>query len=308
MTMTQTIEGAAPSVDAIRPFQLESAGLRGRFVRLGGTISEILSRHDYPQAVSQLLGEVLVLTATLAAAMKFDGVFTLQMRGDGPVSLVVADYVSAEGKPAAMRGYAQFDAAKLERAMAGGATPSVPRLLGGGQLVFTVDQGVKDRYQGIVALHGATIAECAGAYFRDSEQIDTVIRIAAGRGAGGGWHAGCLMLQRLPEAHRGETAEDDWHRVGLLAASLSEREMLDPRLDPDALLWRLFNAEGVRVYAPIQLEVGCRCTTQHIAEVLGSFPASELAEMAVDGQITVNCQFCNRAFGFAPDGTALATP
>lgn len=298
--MSLTADARIPAVDVIRPFQVESSGLRGRFVRLGPIASTILSRHDYPPAVSRLLGEVLVLAATLAAALKFDGVFTLQMRGDGPVSLVVADYVSAEGKPGAIRGYAQFDAARLERALAGGATASVPRLLGNGQLVFTVDHGVKDRYQAIVALDGATMADCAHAYFRDSEQIDTTIRVAAGLGPSGDWRAGCLMVQRLPEAHRGPTAEEDWRRVAVLAQSLSERELLDDALEPDALLWRVFHEEGVRVYTPVGLEVGCRCTRERVEKVLGSFPRSEIAEMAVDGRITVNCQFCNRAFEFDP--------
>ena len=302
--MSLTADARIPTVDVIRPFQVESAGLRGRFVRLGPIASTILSRHDYPPAVSRLLGEALVLTATFAAALKFDGVFTLQMRGDGPVSLVVADYVSAAGKPGAIRGYAQFDAARLTQALAGGATPSVPRLLGNGQLVFTVDQGVKDRYQAIVALDGATMADCAHAYFRDSEQIDTTIRVAAGLGRSGEWRAGCLMVQRLPEAHRGPTAEEDWRRVAVLAQSLSERELLDDALEPDALLWRVFHEEGVRVYNPVALEVGCRCTRERVEKVLGSFPRSEIAEMAVDGRITVNCQFCNRAFEFDPESIA----
>jgi len=301
-------ERQLPSVDVIRPFQLDHAGLRGRFVRLGPAAATILSRHAYPDPVSRLLGEVLVLGTTLAAALKFDGVFTLQMRGDGPVSLVVADYVSAAGKPGAIRGYAQFDKGKLERALAGGAAASVPRLLGNGQLVFTVDQGVQDRYQGIVALDGATIAECANAYFRDSEQIDTAIRLAAAPGGDGGWHAGALMVQRLPEAHPGEAALDDWRRVALLAASVSERELLDAGLNPDALLWRVFHEEGIRVYPAFGIEVGCRCTRERVENVLRSFPAEEIAGMAVDGRISVNCQFCNRAFDFDPGEVALAAP
>jgi molecular chaperone Hsp33 len=278
--------------------------LRGRFVRLGSTAATILSRHAYPPVVSRLLGEALVLGTTLAAALKFDGVFTLQVRGDGPVSLLVADYVSSEGQPGAIRGYAQFDTARLDRVLAGGQTPSVPRLLGNGQLVFTVDQGVQDRYQAIVALDGATMADCAHAYFRDSEQIDTAIRIAAGPTRDGSWHAGCLMVQRLPEAHPGLAAEDDWRRVAMLAGSLTDQELLDERLEPDALLWRLFHADGVRVYNPVPLEVGCRCTRERIERVLGSFPGEEVAAMAVDGRITVNCEFCNRAFDFDP--TAIA--
>src|SRR5260221_767215 len=98
MAVTRASEGDAPRVDVIRPFQVESAGLRGRFVRLGPTAATILSRHDYPQAVSHLLGEVLVLSAALAAALKFDGIFTLQMRCDGPVSLVLAGYFTAESQ------------------------------------------------------------------------------------------------------------------------------------------------------------------------------------------------------------------
>jgi molecular chaperone Hsp33 len=302
--VSSVIDARIPTVDVIRPFQVESTGLRGRLVRLGPTAATILSRHDYPPVVSHLLGEALVLSTALAAAVKLDGVFTLQMRGDGPVSLLVADYMSGENRPGAIRGYAEYDAGRLEQALAGGQTPSVPRLLGNGQLVFTVDQGVKDRYQAIVALDGATMADCAHAYFRDSEQIDSAIRIAAGAAADGTWRAGCLMVQRLPEAHPGLAAEDDWRRVAMLTASLSEAELLDDRLEPDTVLWRLFHTDGVRVYKPVALEVGCRCTRERIERVLGSFPGAEIDAMAIDGRITVNCQFCNRAFEFDPAGVA----
>ena len=156
--------------DLIRPFQVEGAGVRGRLVRLGPTVDEIVRRHDYPPPIARLLSEGIALAAILAGALKYEGVFSLQAKGDGITRMLVVDCTS-EGK---IRGYAQFDAEELARLTAetAGQTLTVPRLMGGGYLAFTVDQGDDtERYQGIVPLEGATLAECAHKYFRDSEQV-----------------------------------------------------------------------------------------------------------------------------------------
>src|SRR6202048_5609511 len=182
--------------DLIQPFRIDPFALRGRLVRLGPAIDRILSQHDYPEPVAAMLGEAITLAVVLAGALKYDGIFTLQTKGDGPIKLMVAD-VSTAG---AVRVYAQYDAAKLDTALSGArrALPPVPGLVGSGYIAFTVDQGEDtDRYQGIVELAGSTLAECAQHYFRQSEQIQAGIKLSAARsGANGAWRAGGRMAQR----------------------------------------------------------------------------------------------------------------
>src|SRR5436853_3899273 len=171
------MESETRSDDLVQPFRLDPFALRGRLVRLGPTVDRILSQHDYPDPVAAILGEAITLAIVLAGALKYEGVFTLQTKSDGPVRLIVAD-VSTEG---AVRGYAQYDRDRLESLRLDGAgrpeiSPSVPELIGSGYIAFTVDQGEHtERYQGIVEIVGTTLAECAQHYFRQSEQIQAGI-------------------------------------------------------------------------------------------------------------------------------------
>ena len=288
--------------DLVQPFRIDPFALRGRLVRLGPAIDRILSQHDYPEPVAALLGEAITLSVVLAGALKYDGIFTLQTKGDGPVRLMVAD-VSTAG---AVRGYAQYDATKLEAALAGaGASiPSVPRLVGSGYIAFTVDQGEDtDRYQGIVELAGTTLAECAQHYFRQSEQIQAGIKLSVGRaGHGGTWRAGGLMLQRVPpEGGYGVIAddvEDGWRHAMVLMSSATAAELVDPNLAPHGLLYRLFHEQGVRVYDTHPLEARCRCSRERIEAILRAFPSDELDDMRKDRVTTVTCQFCNKSYIF----------
>jgi molecular chaperone Hsp33 len=288
--------------DLVQPFRIDPFALRGRLVRLGPAINRILSQHDYPEPVAALLGEAITLAVVLAGALKYEGIFTLQTKGDGPVRLMVAD-VSTAG---AVRGYAQYDAGKLEAALAGAqaSIPSVPRLVGSGYIAFTVDQGEDtDRYQGIVELAGATLAECAQHYFRQSEQIQAGIKLSVGRaGHGGTWRAGGLMLQRVPpEGGHGviaDDAEDDWRHAMVLMSSATAAELVDPDLPPHGLLYRLFHEQGVRVYNTHPLEARCRCSRERIEAILRAFPAEELDDMRKERVTTVTCQFCNQSYIF----------
>ena len=298
--------GALPPDDLVQPFQIESANLRGRLVRLGPALDTILHRHDYPPEVAALLGEALTLCATLASGLKFDGIFTLQTKGDGPVSMLVADYRSSGD----LRGYAMYKAAKLAAAATTGAP--VPRLLGAGHLAFTVDQGDDtERYQGIVALEGATLADCAHAYFRQSEQLEAGIRLGVAEVADADgtkhWRGGGLMLQRLPPNAGDDVDEQDdaWRRGMVFLGSVKDSELTSRTLPARDLLFRLFHEDGVRVFDAAPLTERCRCSAERIASVLGSFGAEELADMAIDGTITVTCEFCNRVYPFAPDGSVL---
>jgi len=306
----------APEVaadDFVRTFRLDKAGVRGRQVRLGDALNTVLVQHDYPDPVSRLLGELIALSTLLASTIKYDGVFTVQTRGDGPLSMTVAD-VTSDG---ALRGYADFDPDAVAAALADGGEGSVPRLLGAGHLAFTVDQGPDtERYQGIVVLEGASLSECAHNYFRQSEQIATATQLTAGRVAGM-WRAGALMLQHepgdgghdrplgrddLPDTPgaglEDQEANEDWRRAVILMSSVTPDELLDPAIGSDALLFRLFHEESVRVHAPRPLAFGCRCSRDRVENTLKGLPETEIKGLKIDGRVVVTCQFCNKSESF----------
>ena len=286
--------------DLVQPFQIEPFALRGRLVRLGPAIDSILTRHAYPAPVATMLGEAITLAVALAGALKYDGVFTLQTKGDGPIKMMVADVTTA----GAIRGYAQFDAARLD---AGAPTlAAVPRLLGAGYLALTVDQGEHtERYQGIVELQGGTLGECVHHYFRQSEQVEAALKVAVAQvpDASGTphWRAGALMIQRLPRESftlESETEDDAWRRAAIFMSSSTSAELVDPALAPERLLFRLFHEDGVRAYAPHALMAKCRCTRHRVETVLRALTPDEIADMKVDGKITVTCEFCSAVYDF----------
>lgn len=299
-----------PANDLIQPFQVESFALRGRLVRLGAAADDILNRHAYPEPVAVMLGQMMAVAAILAGALKYDGVFTLQTQGNGPIRLMVADITSTGD----VRAYAQYDAEKLAALAAtmpdGVLGDSVPHLLGSGYLAFTVDQGPDtERYQGIVDLDGATLADCLHHYFRQSEQIDAAIKVAVARqpsGAGATaerssrWQVGALMVQRLPKAHvlDEEEREEGWREAVILMGSATNQELLDPALHPDALLYRLFHEPGVRVYKPMALRSACRCSSERVSVMLKSFPKEEIESMKVDDRVVVTCEFCRSTYTY----------
>lgn len=292
--------------DLVQPFQIDPFALRGRLIRLGPLLDEILSRHAYPEPAARMLGEAITLAVALAGALKFEGVFTLQTKGDGPIRMMVADVTTA----GAVRGYAQVDAAKLSEALSGGL--SVPRLLGAGYLALTVDQGEHtERYQGIVELQGPTLAHCVHHYFRQSEQVEAALKVAVGRVADADgverWRGGCLMIQRLP-AERGtddrEAEDEGWRRAAILMSSSTSRELVDPLLAPETLLFRLFHEDGVRVHPPHALAARCRCSRQRVETVLRALSPAEVEEMKIDGRIDVTCEFCSTVYTFDDDALA----
>ncbi len=293
-------------VDLVQPFMLESSGIRGDLVRLGPVVDHILTRHAYPDPLAALLGEMLVLTAMLANVIKYEGVFSLQTKGDGAVAMMVADVTSGGD----LRGYAGFDGDKLAavlRGDEGAGPPGVPELLGSGHFAFTVDQGPHtERYQGIVELTGRTLAECLQHYFRQSEQIQAGLIAAADR-ANGAWRAAGVILQSLPEEagkKHPPPDEDAWRRAMILQASCTPGELLDHKLPANDLLYRLFHEEGVRVFRRRALKARCRCSRKRLVETLRAMPRERVEELKVGGKVIVTCEFCNRRYRF--DDAALA--
>jgi molecular chaperone Hsp33 len=284
----------------IQAFHLADRPVRGRLVRLGPLAHALISRHDNHPVVAALAGEALALVAALAAALKFKGSFSLQARGDGPVSMLLADCTD-EG---ALRGYARADAAKLAALLAATPSPGADALLGTGYLAFTCDQGPEmDRYQGIVAIEGASLSEMTGQYFANSEQLAASVVLAAGD-TPAGWRAAALVMERI--AGEGGVApgldaaaqEDAWITAQALAGTLGAPELLDDDLPPERLLHRLFHAEGLVLDRARALSYGCRCSRARLAGVLSGFPDDDLDHMAEEGTITMTCEFCNVAFRF----------
>jgi len=292
----------SPADDVVLPFMTEAGAIRGRVVRLGAALDGILAEHAYPQAVAERLGETLVLAAALAGALKYQGVFTLQVQSKGAIPLIVAD-VTSDGE---MRGYARFDAELLAKAEQERALPPVPRYLSKGVLAFTVDQGADtDRYQGIVELTGDTLTDCATEYFRKSEQLETAFRMAVRPAAADhGWQAAAVMIQRMPLGPNSpiltaEQADESWRSAVILLASTKDAELFDTGLAPDRLAYRLYHADGLQTHQPRPLVARCRCSADRVAGTLRSFPRAEVDSMKDEtGQVIVVCEFCKSRYAF----------
>lgn len=300
--------------DIVLPFAIEPLDVRGRLVRLGPAIDEILTRHAYPPAIARLVGEAAALTALLGAALKSEGRLQLQTRSDGIVDMIVVDFDA----PDRLRAFARFDEAKLAVA------PLGVELLGRGHLALTIEQGSEAaRYQGIVALDGQGLEEAAHQYFRQSEQIPTFVRLAVAEsltGAATNWRAGGLLLQFLPtslarqrqadlapgDAPEGavvpDILEDDaWTEAKALAVTVEDHELVDPQLSSERLLYRLFHERGVTVFPAQSLRAACRCSDARVTAMLRNFTQQERDDMVGDnGKIGVTCEFCSTYREFDP--------
>ena len=246
--------------DLVATFQLDGEQVRGRLVRLGPVIDDILSRHKYPEAVANLLAEACTLAALVGSSLKFEGRLIVQAQGDGPVSYVVGDYDTS----GALRGYCQFDEAKVAQSAAGFVRPGAQTLLGKGLFIMTIDPlNLKDRYQGVVPIEGETLALCAESYFAQSEQAPARIRLASQPAENAErpvWRAGGMMIQNIASDDTRGATEEAWRRADALFSTLGEDELVDPELSPDRLLFRLFHEDGVRLYPPNPLRAACRCS------------------------------------------------
>jgi len=281
---------------------IPSRNARGRIARLGPVLDAILASHNYPPVIEQLLAEALTLTALLGSLLKEpQGQLTLQAQTEGgPIDLMVCDYLGGE-----LRGYVRHDPERLAELP---ADPALPDLFGKGYLAITFDQPLaKERYQGIVPLEGKNLGEAAQSYFAQSEQIPSLVRLAAEK-RGGHWYAGGLLLQHLPEGEEGRERlhtrldHPDWPHVAILGGSVKAEELTDPDLPLDDLIWRLFHdEEEVRTLPGAALRRGCRCDPDYVRSVIAKFPADEREAMVGDdGLIRVDCAFCSSSFPIEP--------
>lgn len=296
------------TTDFVLPFQVGDSAVRGRIVRLSASVDEILTRHDFPDAVSALLGEAISLVALMGAALKFDGKLIFQAQGDGPASMIVADYTAG----GALRATAKVsgDLADIKDTA----------LVGAGHVVMTIDQGADmERYQGVTPLDGERLEESAVAYFMQSEQIPTAMRLSVGRLSAPGepdrWRAGGIMTQFVPseggarergaEILLGAEDQESWDRAAAFVQTTEDDELLDPSIAAETVLYRLFHEDGVRIFDRQAVRAECHCNAGKIEAVLARYDATELADMVEDGAITVTCEFCRRDYRFNAEGEPL---
>ncbi|MDG1691674.1 MAG: Hsp33 family molecular chaperone HslO [Alphaproteobacteria bacterium] len=301
-----------PSLDYVLPFRLDGHNIHGRVVQLSDLATQVLTRHDYPEAVNRLLGEALVLVSMLGTMLKFDGRFILQLHGKGAISTLMVDYAPHAEGVGEMRGFAQFDEAAVHEALKQDTSPM--GLLGeGSHMAFTVDQGADmERYQGIVPLEGETLAEAALEYFQRSEQIGTSLKLAAAplllAGGKVEWRAGGIVVQQtaatggidLPPEGDPDYVDEEWNRLKILLETTQDSELLDADIEPQTLAFRLFHEEGVRVFDTRPLRFACPCSRDRVHNMLRGLPEDDQKEMQTQETIEIHCDFCNEQYVFAP--------
>lgn len=280
----------------ILPFQLEKSLIRGRIIRMDKTLDDILSAHNYPHQISQQVAEVTMMCAILSSMLKYDGIFTLQVQGDGPLKMLVSDMVSGGD----IRACATFDTENNFEGL------SFPQLIQKGYMAFTVDQGeFTERYQGIVEIKPQGLIASVLHYFSQSEQIATGIQMSVGL-VNGQWRGCGIMVQQMPEEtenynkEKTDSDEDDWRRTMVLLGSVREDEMLDESISAQDLLFRLFHEEGVRVFEPQPIQKSCRCSRERLERLLSTMSQDDIQDMTVDGVITMTCEFCSTHYTFNP--------
>ena len=281
-------------------FNLDNNLFRGRIVRLDNVINEIFAHSAYPDNIASAVAETTVLGVLLAGLMKFEGLFTLQMQGNGPLSLLVCD-VTSDGK---VRSCAKYDAKAIEEAQVlrktEGEIEPAPHWLGQGSLVFTVDQGKNtDLYQGMVDLQGKDLAECALRYFKNSEQIDTHLRLYVEK-ENNLWRAAGILIQKMPTDHKDSEKENDleelWNEDKILLDSLRQQEILN--LELSEVLFRLFHEHQVRIVGDKEYFFGCRCSRDKLLNTLSGMRKEDITDMAENGKITATCNFCGQVYSF----------
>lgn len=262
--------------DHMHRYLFENYAVRGELVTLSETWREIISGHDYPLPVQNILGELLVATSLLTATLKFDGDITVQLQGDGPLNLAVINGNNRQE----MRGVA-----RLQGEIAPEST--LKEMVGNGYLVITISPTKGERYQGVVGLEGETLAECLEDYFMRSEQLPTRLFIRTGEHEGKPG-AGGILLQVLPAQ---DANPDDFTHLATLTETVKTEELLG--LPANEVLWRLYHQEEVTVYDPQPVIFHCTCSHERCGEVLATLPEEEVDQiLAEDGKIDMHCDYC----------------
>lgn len=291
--------------DVIQPFSVEKTNVRGRMVRLGPVLAQMMQQHDYPPPVAAILSEVVTICLLLSGMLKYKGVFTLQIKGSGPVRMLVAD-VSSAGE---VRAYAGFDEAAVRKAARRkkDVNNNYYHLLGKkGYMAFTVDQGNADaRYQGIVELKGNSVVDAVQHYFTQSEQIKTSFILTV-HPQDGQWRTGGIMIQQLPEDEAGrgedEVSIEDWTRAVMLLGTCTDGEVVSPALATADVLYRLFHEDGVRIYSPTHVRFKCRCSREKVLNILRTIPRREIEEICEkEGAVSIKCEFCSEEYAYTAD-------
>jgi molecular chaperone Hsp33 len=284
--------------DCLHRFMFEQYPIRGHLVHLDAAWRALIEHREYPAAIRDTLGEAVAASLLLAATVKFDGVLSLQLQGDGPVHLMLAQCTGGLG----VRGLARYREEGIHRGVgAGTGAERIVDLIGAGNLTVTLetDDGAQ-RYQGIVPIAGQRLAESLQVYFENSEQLPTRLWLHADAlGVSG------MLLQKLPVANAPPGAEDvdaaavedAWRRVQLIGETLTPEE-LRTLADAD-ILHRLFNEDDVRLFEPAPVYFRCRCSRERVSRMLQSLGDAETRSVLAErGEVEVRCDFCNRAYVF----------
>ncbi len=272
--------------DSLHRFIFENTDIRGEMVTLDKSFQEILSLHQYPETINHLLGEFLAAITLLSSTLKFDGTVTLQARGNGDLSLIVAE-INHQKK---IRGLAQFN---QEKSL---ANRTLKDLLGDGVLSIIIDPDKGERYQGIVALEGEHLSDCIEGYFMQSEQLPTKLWLNSTSNIAAG-----ILLQRLPQQVASEETNNDvWETQVHLASTVSNEELIT--LSHEELLTRLFHESDVRVFPPESIVFSCSCSKERSSQTLKRLGRDELQTIInEDGKISVDCHFCGHQYIYKQD-------
>jgi molecular chaperone Hsp33 len=265
--------------DNLQRFVFEDMPIRGEIVRLDATYRAVLDRREYPPAVREVLGEMMAAAALLASTLKFEGKLIMQIQGDGPVKLLMAECTETGAMRAIAQWHGEVDRAPLKE------------LIGGGKFVITIDpEKSPERYQGVVQLEGSSVAAALEHYFAQSEQLETRLWLAADREQAAG-----MLLQKLPDSQIEDA--DAWDRAVHLGSTLTRLELLS--LPVREILRRLYHEEDIRLFARQPLSFRCSCSRERVEAVLRMLGWEEVESILTErGNVDVDCEFCGAHYGF----------
>lgn len=277
---TQTTES-----DILRRYVFDQLNCRGEFVRLNQSLNQVFTNHQYPQPVKKLLSELMAVTALLTATLKFKGDISVQIQGDGPVSYAVVN------------GNDELHMRAMARVSGELTNDSLKALIGKAHLVITINPEKGERYQGIVAADGETVAECIENYFEQSEQLRTKIWLATELGETEN-HVGALFLQVMPVQDNAKN--EDFDHLATITQTVKDDELL--HLDNTQLLMRLYHEDNPTVFEPQNVVFKCSCSREKTQMALAQVDHQSLLEQIKEqGPIKVDCQFCLKQYSFDAD-------